>query len=100
MSFRFIERPSHPDFEALASILRRVDANSERGLDIKDYLSQWVDPDSVFYVAQERCKMALAGAIEEPGPDDVEMYEHLLVILAAVFVDGFSLGCEYSGPRP
>lgn len=51
----FPNRPDHPDFRRLAAIARALDSRAEEeGFDLREHLAQYLDPESVLYVAQQR----------------------------------------------
>ncbi|HEX6506304.1 MAG TPA: hypothetical protein VF221_01610 [Chloroflexota bacterium] len=47
-----IDRPTHPDFEKLAAIVRQYDNEAVVGFD--NVVSDMIDPETLIYMAQQR----------------------------------------------
>lgn len=91
-------RPNHPDFWKLSEIILRLDGALEAAPPNKKQevfaalVAKRVDPDSLSYVALNRALRALGITSKE----DVAGSQKLMAICSAMYLDGFTAGCEFS----
>ena len=82
---RFPNRPEHPDFERLAEVVRKQDADAEAG-GFEQALVGIIDGRSLVYMARQRAmRMAL---------DD-----RLTIPLQTAWMDAFAAGVAYEAAR-
>jgi hypothetical protein len=92
-------RPNHPDFWKLAEILLGIDgyiheqqeAGRDKLEDVEKYLREFVDPESLRYVAQQRIFRALGISNEFVAL----MREKEIVQHSSAWVDGFVVGVKF-----
>jgi hypothetical protein len=85
---RFPDRPQHPDFWRLVSAVNYLDGEATEGdRPTQDILAQYVDGDSLVYLAQQRFLRAL-----EAMGDDLNVQDFGLVL----YMDAFCLGVQFT----
>lgn len=89
---RYPERPQHLDFARLVGVVNYLDGEtSEGGRSFDEVVSQFVDAESLTYMAVQRARrVAAATGIDE-------------AVLATLFIDGFCAGVRFEregGQRP
>lgn len=92
------DRPSHPDFWRLSSVVLDIDGQLQeattqtaRNAALARIVAQYVDQDSLAYVALQRALRALMSTTATDASD--------IAKLAAVYLDGFITGCAYQKAR-
>lgn len=84
------ERPNHPDFWLLSELVLKLDGRmddtpaDQRQAAWKEAVTKHVDLDSISYMAMQRALRATGGQ------------EQLAKMLAALYIDAFIFGCEFS----
>ena len=88
---RFPDRPGHQDFWRLVSAVNYLDGEAlEGGRTAPDILAQYVDAESLAYIANQRFMRAVVAA-----NDDLSFQN----ITLALYTDAFALGCQYTRER-
>jgi hypothetical protein len=88
---KFPGRPEHEDFRVLVDIVLKHDGKTEdRNLDFAKFLGEYIDPDSVTHMAQERAKRILAHIGKNPA-----LNAQLVSAMASMFLDAFTLGVDW-----
>jgi hypothetical protein len=88
---RFPNRPQHPNFWAMVEAVNYLDGQAgEGGVPPPEIVRQFVDPESLLYLANQR---VLRGAEVRPELlTDID----LRAMCMALWVDAFALGCCYT----
>jgi hypothetical protein len=88
----FPGRPDHEDFAHLADVVLQQDgiAIEDPDLDYGVYLSQFIDPDSLRHMAEQRAKRALNRMGLNPA-----LNAELLFTMAATYMDAFVAGFRF-----
>jgi len=88
------QRPRHhPDFDKITYILQVTDLEIDRGTDVTDVISRFIDPATLAYIADQRAIRALDSA-------DIDrhtaLWNQLRPVLGAMFVDGWINGRQFA----
>lgn len=90
------ERPQHPDFMKLSEIVLRHDGptsdpTAER-LDLDAKLTEYIDPETLTYMAMQRSMMfmAMVGITSTP---------QMVAAMSSVYLDAFLVGIEWERKR-
>ena len=87
MADEFPDRPNHPDFWMLSTVVQTNDDTVEGGADYENVVSRLIDPESLAYMAWGRARIiARAADIRD---------ESALSSLASMFIDGFVAGYAF-----
>lgn len=89
----FPGRPDHEDFRILTDIVLRQDGRSyDTDFDFREHLGQFIDPDSVTHMAEQRAGrlVRMSTGFENPK---------LTSMVAAAMIDAFMLGCQFQQRR-
>jgi hypothetical protein len=84
------DRPTHPDFNRLVNTVLKLDGRMDEGGDFDATIGQYVDQRSIAYMAQQRALRAVMHMGVPPA---------LQTAIAAVWLDGFTIGCDYTKDR-
>jgi hypothetical protein len=93
----FLNRPDHPDFWRISSILLKLDGRmqeadeSERDEVYENNVARWVDGDTLNYSAIQRAMRPL-GVVTR---NDLIKYQDKVVVLSAMWQEGFQVGAEF-----
>jgi len=84
----FPGRPDHPDFWRLSeSVLKQDGRLQEENTSFEEVMAEFVDVDSVTYMAEERAKFIL----HHVGMTS----EHMKGLLMTVYLDAFTTGVSF-----
>lgn len=99
---QFPNRPTHPDFDKLSAIAIENDARTDEVQsedEFEEFVGEYVDIDSLQYVAMNRAGMLVQQKSEDTGlsPDkQAQVNMARLAAAGAGIIDGFMLGVKFA----
>jgi hypothetical protein len=88
------DRPDHSDFDILSALIILLTGEIDeagKDFDLDEWVSHYVDPESLTYLAMHRVLRAL----EITSPEQVNEYAEPIFMLAQVYHEAFVVGCRY-----
>lgn len=92
----FEGRPQHPDFAKLVDVVLQQDGKTEDAdFNFPAFLAEFLDPDSITYMAKQRAMRTVANAGKNPT-----LNMGLVAMVASAYIDGFTTGYKYRDNKP
>ncbi len=88
---RFPDRPTHDDFAKLSEVVIYNDNAALIGGGFNARVHEFVDLDSLTYMAEQRARMA----VDRMGFADGEVLAGLVTTIASAIIDGFVMGAAF-----
>lgn len=88
---RFPNRPQHEDFYLLSEVVQDIDNRAVTEVDPFEMIG--IDENSITYLADERCAMAIEKMMREGGPGAPG---NIAILLKMIYIDAFALGKLYT----